>query len=229
LTTDELLETVARLRLATETPADYRTAVLDAARSRLPMTDASLVASCDRDAARLHRDQRRGDHSPYIVHPRRVALLCAAAVPSDRQLDAILAALLHDVIEDCGVDSNWIADQYGITVAGIVERLTTIATPDESPVGRRDRKLAKWHRIATSPDPMLATVHLMDVLDNCISLRMVTPTMPAWSKLPRWLWQTIEHQLPIADARMPLAGRLLREEVAHQHGRGVSTGSWMDA
>src|SRR5688572_10958438 len=98
-------------------PEAYKTHIHELAASLLPPRSAAIVARCDEHAEDLHRGQLRGDGSPYIVHPRRVALLGATICSDEAVLAAFLVGLLHDVVEDCGVDISWVEEQYGPVVA----------------------------------------------------------------------------------------------------------------
>ena len=73
-------------------------------------------------ASIAHKDQRRkGDgQEPYINHPIAVA----AYVMCEEDEALIIAALLHDVVEDCGVSLDEIAHSFGGEVAAIVNEVT---------------------------------------------------------------------------------------------------------
>src|SRR5690625_1142994 len=77
-----------------------------------------LVTNADAFAAKAHEGQMRkltrGCEEPYIEHPRRVARRVAGLTGSPR---LVAAALLHDVIEDCGVRREELRDLYGDDVA----------------------------------------------------------------------------------------------------------------
>jgi GTP diphosphokinase / guanosine-3',5'-bis(diphosphate) 3'-diphosphatase len=219
---------VDAFRATVDAPAAYSALIMATSRSVLSAEGVRLVEQCDKAAEVFHFGQVRGDGSPYIVHPRRVALLASRTCESSMVQEALLVGLLHDVVEDCGVGVDWIRDHYGSIVAGSVAILTAPPEDEETRSERLQRKSSKWRRVAAS-DRFTIGVHLMDVLDNCISLRMVRPEMPAWQKLPRWIWQTIEYQLPIADQHLPRVSEKLREEIEYQRDRGVEIGSWGDA
>jgi (p)ppGpp synthase/HD superfamily hydrolase len=76
-------------------------------------------------AARWHAHQRRkgASQEPYMNHLLEVASLVTAATDG-RESDATVAALLHDAVEDQGISTEQIADQFGSRVAGIVMELT---------------------------------------------------------------------------------------------------------
>lgn len=78
-------------------------------------------------AAKKHSGQtRRGNNSPYILHPMRVMNhLYYAKVGTRNLLLLMTACVLHDVVEDCGVTLKEIARLFGYRVAALVEELTT--------------------------------------------------------------------------------------------------------
>jgi GTP pyrophosphokinase len=73
------------------------------------------------DEAHLGVTRRSGE--PYITHPIAVALQC-----TDWKLDsqALMAALLHDVMEDCGVSKTDLLEKFGPTVAELVDGVTKL-------------------------------------------------------------------------------------------------------
>jgi GTP diphosphokinase / guanosine-3',5'-bis(diphosphate) 3'-diphosphatase len=74
-------------------------------------------------ANRAHKDQKRGTGEDYITHPLAVAIILA-----DMGLDfnTIVAGLLHDVIEDGGIDPQEIEDQFGVVIRKLVEGVTKL-------------------------------------------------------------------------------------------------------
>ena len=83
-------------------------------------------------AAQMHSGAfRKGTDIPYIVHPMEAAAI-AATITTD---DAVLAAaVLHDVIEDCGVSAEELETRFGGVVAGLVlsETQLSIGDPKET-------------------------------------------------------------------------------------------------
>ena len=75
-------------------------------------------------AHEAHQGQNRATGEPYIVHP-----IDAAMTVADLNLDgaAIAAALLHDVVEDCGVSNEDISKRFGADVARLVEGVTKLS------------------------------------------------------------------------------------------------------
>ncbi len=83
-------------------------------------------------AAGCHDGQKRLSGDPYIVHP-----LAAATILANLYLDpdTIKAALLHDVMEDCGVPVEDLEDRFGPDVARLVDGVTKLTRVDYRPPG----------------------------------------------------------------------------------------------
>ena len=84
----------------------------------LGAADIDLVRRAYRFADEAHLGQLRSSGEPYITHPIAVAAQCA-----DWKLDAqaLMAALLHDAIEDCGVSKPELIERFGAPVAELVD------------------------------------------------------------------------------------------------------------
>ena len=76
-------------------------------------------------AAQKHRDQRRKDAeaSPYINHPIAVASVLAVEAGITDE-DTLIAAILHDTLEDTETSSDELEDKFGPVVSGIVQEVT---------------------------------------------------------------------------------------------------------
>jgi guanosine-3',5'-bis(diphosphate) 3'-pyrophosphohydrolase len=87
-------------------------------------------------AAKKHTGQKRkgSDGEPYINHPIEVAnLLVSVGKIEDGNM--IVAALLHDTVEDCGVSYEEIEEKFGTVVASYVRELT-----DDKSLPKEERK-----------------------------------------------------------------------------------------
>ena len=83
----------------------------------LPGTDMDRIDKAVAYASEKHKDQKRKDGSPYIIHPLAVAQIVAEM---GLDLEAVLAALLHDCIEDTDASFDEIARLFGQTTAEMV-------------------------------------------------------------------------------------------------------------
>jgi (p)ppGpp synthase/HD superfamily hydrolase len=227
--TPELANFLSSLRAGNSSPAEYSEALHARISARISFEDQQRIAICDQRIEQLHDGQVRGDGAPYVIHPRRVALLASYWLAPSYLVEGILIALLHDVAEDCGILVSSLEADYGTRIAEAVDILSAAPIAQtETREERKARKLAKVERI-TNANKVVIEVHLADKLDNVISWRNLTPTMAAWQKIPRWLWQLETWDLPIAEANLPEVASELSQEIAFQRNRGLHEGSWRDA
>jgi (p)ppGpp synthase/HD superfamily hydrolase len=125
-------------------------------------------------AARWHVHQRRKGPAaePYINHLLEVAMLVAQASQGNDP-NLVIAALLHDAIEDCEVPRKLIAATFGEEVAAIVSEVT-----DDKKLPKAKRK-RKQIETATDKSPKAKLLKLADKTSN---LRAIAASPPAdWS------------------------------------------------
>lgn len=117
-------------------------------------------------AARAHRHQIRKDGStPYAAHVSRVAMVLATEFGVNDD-DLLSTAYLHDVIEDCDVDYDDIAEQFGEMVASYVAALSK-----DTRLPEPEREAAYDAQLAAAPWP----VRLVKIADVCDNLRDAVP------------------------------------------------------
>src|SRR5438552_16549474 len=97
--------------------------VLDMYRVRHPKGEIALIVRAYQLAAEAHREQTRRSGEAYISHPVAVATIVAGLGLDDVTL---AAALLHDAVEDTGVDLEQISADFGEDVAAIVDGVTKL-------------------------------------------------------------------------------------------------------
>jgi len=140
-----------------------------------------------------HRHQKRASGAPYFSHPLEVA-----AIVTDLKLDqdSVIAALLHDTIEDTDATRKEIDAMFGGNVGRLVDGLTKLKRIDlvskKSRQGENLRKLL----LAISKDVRVLLVKLADRLHNMRTLHHVKP-----EKRQRIAQETM-------DIYAPLAGRM---------------------
>jgi (p)ppGpp synthase/HD superfamily hydrolase len=125
-------------------------------------------------AARWHVHQRRkgAAQEPYVNHLLEVASLVAEATRGEN-LDLVVAALLHDAIEDPEVPSELIAREFGPEVAAFVEEVT-----DDKSLGKEERK----HRQVVNAPNKSPGAKLVKLADKTSNLRAIASSpAPAWS------------------------------------------------
>lgn len=139
---------------------------LDAGRLWSPARERAL-----RDAAAWHHGQtRRGSPDvPYLVHVAAVAQVLDRAGFGE---EAVIAGLLHDVLEDCSVTTETLAERHGARVAELVGWCTEIKR-DDSGASRpwSERKREHLQRLRSAPVDARGIV-LADKLHNLVSIRL---------------------------------------------------------
>jgi GTP diphosphokinase / guanosine-3',5'-bis(diphosphate) 3'-diphosphatase len=143
------------------------------------------------DEAHLGVSRRSGE--PYITHPIAVALQC-----TEWKLDsqALMAALLHDVMEDCGVTKTDLVEKFGANVAELVDGLTKLdklsfETKEEGQVESFRKML-----LAMARDVRVILVKLADRTHN----------MRTMEAMPRSRWKAISSET--LEIYAPIAHRL---------------------
>jgi (p)ppGpp synthase/HD superfamily hydrolase len=139
------------------------------------MISASILKAADQ-AARWHEEQRRkgSKGEPYVNHLIEVAALVAEADPGNAEL--IIAALLHDAIEDQPISRKEIAKKFGERVAGLVME----ATDDKS----LPKHVRKQLQIETAPKKS-RDAKLLKLADKISNLRSIAASPPAHWNLER--------------------------------------------
>ena len=102
---------------------DHYHSLIAALEQHMPGTDMTLIRQAVEYAQEKHKEQKRKDGSPYIIHPLAVAQIVAEI---GLDVDAILGALLHDCIEDTDASYDDIARRFGNTTAELVEGVTKL-------------------------------------------------------------------------------------------------------
>jgi len=116
-------------------------------------------------AREAHQGQTRKwghSHIPYIVHPMRVAGL--VAVHPDAEEDMVIAAWLHDVVEDTPVTGLEVRERFGPEVAKLVEWMTNISKGYPSLRRAKRKKMDREHLVRAPWAVKL--VKLCDRIDN---------------------------------------------------------------
>ena len=156
----------------------------------LDAADIKRVREAYRFADEAHLGQFRAIGEPYITHPIAVAGLCA-----EWKLDAqaVMAALMHDAMEDCGVTKIELIEKFGAPVADLVDGLTKL---DKLQFSTREESQAESFRkmlLAMARDVRVILIKLADRLHN-----MRTMDAMAAAKRTRIAGETLEIYAPIA-------------------------------
>lgn len=165
-------------------------ATLVAAIDYLPDSDLADIRKAYRFADQAHLGQLRKNGDPYITHPIAVALQC-----TEWKLDAqaLMAALMHDAMEDCGITKTELVEQFGAPVAELVDGLTKL---ERLEFDTREQNQAESFRkmlLAMARDVRVILIKLADRTHNMRTMG----DMPRnkWERISR---ETIEIYAPIA-------------------------------
>jgi guanosine-3',5'-bis(diphosphate) 3'-pyrophosphohydrolase len=128
------------------------------------------ILSAARFAAEKHAGQRRkGDAAePYINHLIEVAELVSLAAP-EADANLVIAALLHDSIEDAGVTAEDLALRFGADVANLVKEVT-----DDKALPKKERKRLQVEN-APKKSVRAQTIKLADKISNLRSMLYSPP------------------------------------------------------
>jgi RelA/SpoT family (p)ppGpp synthetase len=142
-------------------------------------------------SAAAHEGQFRRNGDPYVTHPLAVAnILC------DMHMDpqSIMAAMLHDVIEDTGVTKEQIAADFGQEVADLVDGVTKLTQVKFSSKAEAQAENFRKMMLAMTQDTRVILVKLADRLHNMRTLQVLSP-----EKRRRVATETLEIYAPIAN------------------------------
>ncbi|UUS61105.1 MULTISPECIES: bifunctional (p)ppGpp synthetase/guanosine-3',5'-bis(diphosphate) 3'-pyrophosphohydrolase [unclassified Acinetobacter] len=154
----------------------------------LSVSDVERVLEACDYADIAHDGITRKSGEPYILHP--IAVSCILA---HMRLDAetLMAALLHDVIEDTEFTKQDITEKFGLTVAELVDGVTKLSHSSD----KEYNKAASFRKIlqATLQDPRVIIIKLADRYHNMTTLGALRP-----DKRARIAQETFEIFVPMA-------------------------------
>lgn len=141
--------------------------------------------------ANAHTGQRRMSGEPYIQHPLEVTSILA-----DMRMDheTLVAALLHDVIEDTGTDKDVIRAEFGRDVAAIVDGVSKLTQMEFDSFAEAQARNIQKMLLAMTGDIRVILVKLADRLHNMRTLAALPP--PKRRRIAR---ETLEIYAPIAQ------------------------------
>jgi len=160
---------------------------------RYPEEERGKILSALRWAEGLHHNQLRASGEPYIVHPLTVAEIL---VDSHLDYQTVIAAVLHDALEDTGLSSKELRKEYGREVEGLVQGVTKISVIRGRSKTTQAAATIRKMLFAMVKDIRVIMIKLADKLHNMRTLEYLEP----------------KSQKRIADECLeiyaPLAGRL---------------------
>ena len=152
--------------------------------------DLGRVRAAFECADRAHSGQKRRDGSPYVSH-----CIAAAIITAEMGLDedSIIAALLHDTIEDTSLTHEDIARSFGTSVADIVEGVTKLTRVQYTSVEEQQMENMRKMLLAMAKDIRVILIKICDRLHN-----MRTMEYQSARKQKEKALETMEIYAPIA-------------------------------
>ncbi|MBN9742237.1 MULTISPECIES: bifunctional (p)ppGpp synthetase/guanosine-3',5'-bis(diphosphate) 3'-pyrophosphohydrolase [Amycolatopsis] len=153
-----------------------------------PNSDLGQLQRAYDVAEELHREQRRKSGDPYITHPLAVATILAEL---GMDTTTLVAALLHDTVEDTGYSLEQLKADFGDKVGELVDGVTKL---DKVKLGTSaEAETIRKMVIAMAKDPRVLVIKLADRLHNMRTMRFLPP-----EKQARKARETLEVLAPLA-------------------------------
>ena len=152
--------------------------------------DLNLIKEAYELANEKHKGQLRKSGEPYIIHPLSVAMILADLNVGPNTL---IAAILHDVVEDTDCGLEMIAEKFGNDVASIVDGVTKVTQMKFSSLEKQQAENHQKMIIAMAKDIRVIVVKLADRLHNLRTLEFQSP-----EKQVRIALETLEIYAPLA-------------------------------
>ncbi len=169
----------------------------------LPAAQVDDVRRAYEFGARAHSGQRRMSGEPYIFHPVAVARVLAG-LRLDR--DTIVAAMLHDVIEDTPTAKEQIAEEFGEGVAVLVDGVSKLTQINAKSKAEAQAESFRKMMLAMVEDIRVILIKLADRLHNMRTLGVMRA-----EKRRRIARETLDIYAPIAH-RLGMNGMLVELE-----------------
>ena len=182
--------------------------LLRMAKPLLKSGDAKIIKKAFNISSEAHKDMRRRSGEPYIYHPLDVALVCVEEIGLGTT--SIVAALLHDVVEDTDLELEDIEREFGPKVAQIIDGLTKISGVFEYGTSQQAENFRKM-LITLSDDVRVILIKLADRLHNMRTLE----SMPRHKQLKiasetMYLYAPLAHRLGLYSIKSELEDLYLK-------------------
>lgn len=153
-----------------------------------PKANAEEISRAYDTAERLHEGVQRKSGDPYITHPLAVATICAEI---GMDTTTIMAALLHDTVEDTEYSLDDLTNDFGPEVARLVDGVTKL---DKVALGAAaEAETIRKMIVAMSQDPRVLVIKVADRLHNMRTMRFLPP-----EKQQKKARETLEVIAPLA-------------------------------
>lgn len=164
--------------------------ILDEVKSYNPQADTTALMEAYEFSAKAHEGQKRKSGEPYLVH-----LLEVSKILTVMKMDtsSVIAALLHDTVEDTDVSVDDVSKRFGKDISEIVDGVTKLSMMQFSNKEERQAENYRKMILAMSKDIRVILVKLADRLHNMRTLQYMKE-----SKQMRIAQETLDIYAPIA-------------------------------
>jgi len=153
-----------------------------------PKAKVEDISRAYETAERLHEGVQRKSGDPYITHPLAVSTICAEI---GMDTTTIMAALLHDTVEDTDYSLDDLTNDFGPEVARLVDGVTKL---DKVALGAAaEAETIRKMIVAMSQDPRVLVIKVADRLHNMRTMRFLPP-----EKQQKKARETLEVIAPLA-------------------------------
>ena len=175
----------------TMTPQEMYDRLIETVRSYNPSAGFDQIRAAYEYAAAHHAGQNRKDGSPFITHPLAVAQIVAEELHLDTE--SIVAALLHDTIEDTDATHEEISKLFSPTVADLVEGVSKLTRVHYTSKEEEQMENLRKMLMAMAKDIRVILIKISDRLHNMRTMEYQTP-----EKQKQKSFETMEIYAPIA-------------------------------
>ncbi len=173
--------------------------------------DIEIIDKAFELANEYHGDQKRKSGEPYIIHPIAV---CDILVDLGMDYQSLVAALLHDVVEDTSYTIEQLTEDFGEEVALLVDGVTKLGRVQLNSSENKEEQQAENIRkmlLAMSKDIRVIIVKLADRVHNMRTLQFMPPQKQRDKALETLeIFAPISHRLGIRSAKEELEDRAIR-------------------
>ncbi len=171
--------------------------------------DAQFIDRAFKIARERHNGQMRSSGEPYIIHP-----IAVAKIVLDYGMDyqSVVAAMLHDTVEDTDLTLEEIKKEFGGDIAALVDGLTKLG---KVPLDTKDKEEQQAENVrkmllAMSEDIRVIIIKLADRLHNVRTLNFVAPQIRRDKALETLeIYDHIAHRLGIRAIKEELEDRAI--------------------
>ncbi len=168
----------------------------------LPEEDLALLEKAYKFADAMHAGQKRKSGEAFVIHPVEVAIILA-----DLHMDTetLIAALLHDTVEDTTATKDQVAEMFGPAVAELVDGVTKITKIEVEDLSDEQAQTFRKMLIAMNKDIRVIVIKLADRLHNMRTLSALREDRRIFkARETREIYAPIAHRLGISSIKWEL-------------------------